>query len=372
MKNKKKYLIHFIILFIFSFQTGNIKSQIHPDFTIIKQVPTSPVKSQDRTGTCWSYATTSFIETEALRKGKGLFDLSEMYFARNAYTTKAKKYVRFHGNNNFSESGQAHDVLDVIKTHGIVPQEVYQGLNYGRKKHNHSEMYSVLNGMLKGLLKSKMRPHSDVWLPSFNAILDNCLGENPKDFKYKGKTYTPQNFAKNVIGFNPDDYVELSSYKDYPFYKQFELEVPDNWSHDLYYNLPINEFMQVMDNALNNGYSVDWDGDVSEDDYSNKAGTAVLSMDESDGIIINGLDKMRLQTFEDFSTTDDHLMHITGIAKDKNGTIFYLTKNSGGPNRNNFGGYLYMSKSYVQLKTIAILVHKDALPKDIKKKMGIK
>jgi len=372
MKNKKKYLIHFVILLIFSFQIGILKSQIHPDFTIIKQVKASPVKSQGRTGTCWSYATTSFIESEALRQGKGVFDLSEMYVVRNAYSSKAKKYVRLQGTNNFSEGGQAHDVLNEIRIHGLVPEDIYKGLNYGKKHHDHTEMVAILDGMLKGLLKSKMRPRSNVWLPSFNAVLDNYLGENPKEFEYKGKKYTSQNFAKNVVGFNPDDYIELSSYKDYPYYKPFDLEVPDNWSHDLYYNIPINELIQVMDNALNNGYSVDWDGDMSEIDFSHKAGTAVLSMDESDGVIINGLDKMRLQTFDDLSTTDDHLMHLTGLAKDKNGTIFYLTKNSWGANRNNFGGYLYMSKSYVQLKTIAIMVHKEAIPKDIKKKMGIK
>ncbi len=370
MENKKKYSIYLIILLTFTFQIGILKSQTHPDFTIIKQVPASPVKSQGRTGTCWSYATTSFIESEALRQGKGLFDLSEMYVVRNTYSSKAKKYVRLQGTNNFSEGGQAHDVLNEVRIHGLVPEEMYKGLDYGSTQHNHSEMVSILDGMLKGLLKGKTRSIS--WLPSFNSILDNYLGENPKDFKYKGKTYTPQSFAKNVVGFNPDDYVELSSYQDYPYYKQFDLEVPDNWSHDLYYNLPMHELMQVMDYALNNGFSVDWDGDVSEIDFNSKAGTAVLSMKESDGIIINGLDKMRLKTFDNLSTTDDHLMHLTGIAKDKNGTIFYLTKNSWGANSNLFGGYLYMSKWYVQLKTIAILVHKNAIPKDIKKKLGIK
>ena len=372
MRNKKKYSIQLIILVIFTFQLGILKSQVHPDFTITKQVAASPVKSQDRTGTCWSYATTSFIESEALRQGKGLFDLSEMYIARNAYTTKAKKYIRFHGKNNFSEGGQAHDVLNEVRKFGLVPQEDYKALNYGTTYHNHAEMFSVLDGMINGVLKSKMRPRSNVWLSSFNSILDNYLGENPKEIKYKGKNYTPQSFAEDVVGFNPGDYIELSSYMDYPYYKQFDLEIPDNWSHDLYYNLPVKELMQVMDYALNNGFSVDWDGDVSEDDFSHKAGTAVLSLKESDGIIIKGLEKMRLQTFDDFSSTDDHLMHLTGLAKDKNGSMFYLTKNSWGANSNKFGGYLYMSKWYVQLKTIAIMVHKDAIPKDIKKKLGIK
>ena len=371
MIKSQKFYVLFAIVYFFLYPP-NINAQIHHEFTIIKKVPASPVKSQDRTGTCWSYATMSFIESETLRKGKGLHDLSEMYIARNAYATKAKKFVRFHGHNNFSEGGQAHDVLNEIRVHGIVPENVYQGLNYGKKYHDHSEMFAMINGMLKGLIESKSRPRSSKWLPSFNAVLDNYLGENPKEFKYNGKNYDPQSFARNVLDFNPDDYVELSSYKDYPYYKQFDLEIPDNWSHDLYYNLPINELMTVMGYALNNGFSIDWDGDVSEADFNHKAGTAVLSIKESDGIIINGLDKTRLQTFDNLSTTDDHLMHITGMAKDRNGTIFYLTKNSWGENSNNYGGYLYMSKWYVQLKTIAIMVHKDAIPKDIKKKMGIK
>ncbi|OQX98257.1 MAG: hypothetical protein B6I20_11310 [Bacteroidetes bacterium 4572_117] len=366
---KKQPLFYLVIgVFLFSLNTN---AQNHQQFTIVKKIPSSSVKSQDRTGTCWSYATISFIESETHRKGQGLHDLSEMYIVRNAYTTKAKKYVRFNGNNNFTEGGQAHDVLNEIRIHGIVPQHIYSGLNDGAKLHNHSEMYAVLNGMLMGLLKSKSRPRSNKWQTSVNSVLDNYLGVMPKEFKYNGNSYTPQSFTRNVLAFNPDDYVELTSYSCYPYYKQSVLEIQDNWSHDLYYNLPVDDLMAVMDYAINRGYSIAWDGDVSEKDFNHKAGTAELSNPEKDGIIQNGLEKWRQQSFDNLSTTDDHLMHITGIAKNKNGTNFYLTKNSWGENSNDYGGYLYMSKWYVQLKTVAIMVHKDAIPKVIRKRLGL-
>ena len=367
MKNNV-FILSLVILITFSL---TLKAQYHPEFKIIKQIPTSPVKSQDRTGTCWAYATTSFIETEAMRKGKGVHDISEMYSVRNAYITKAKKYLRFHGKNNFSEGGQAHDVLNEIKKHGLAPEEAYSGLNYGKKVHNHSEMFAMLNGMIKGLVNMRRAKPSEAWLLAFTSVLDTYLGKPAKEFKYNGKKYTAKEFNNKVIGFNPDDYIELTSYIDYPFYEAYELEIPDNWSHDKYYNLPINELLDVMNNALNKGYSVCWDGDMSEENFDFKAGSAVLSLKESDGIIMNGIDKMRLKTFNNFTTTDDHLMHLTGMAKDKNGTIFYLTKNSWGTDRNNYGGYLYMSQWYIQLKTIAIMVHKDAIPKHLRKKMGI-
>ena len=367
-----KYIRNLFLIGLLIAFTGNISAQYHPDFTIIKQVKASPVKSQGRTGTCWCFATTSFIESEALRQGKGLFDISEMYTVHNTYTAKAVKYIRYHGNTSFSEGGQAHDVLNSVRKFGLVPENVYPGLNYGKKKHNHEELFDVIDGMLKGLLKSKMRPISEQWLPSFNAILDNYLGKKPETFKYKGKTYTPQQFAKDIVGFNPDDYIEFTSYKTYPYYQKVDLELPDNWSHNLYYNIPVNDLMAIIDNALNTGYSVDWDGDVSEDEFNHRNGTAVLSLDDSDGIILNGIETMRQKTFDDQTTTDDHLMHLTGIAKDKNGSIFYLTKNSWGENSNKYGGYLYMSKWFVQLKTLAIMVHKDAIPKDLRKKLGIK
>ena len=366
---RKKKPIALIGLFILI--AGTISAQVHPDFTITNSVKTTTVKSQDKSGTCWSYAAISFLETEAIRLGKNAFDLSEMYTVKYAYTDKAKKYVRYHGKTNFSEGGQAHDALNVIKKYGIVPEEVYKGLNYGSDKHNHSEMVKMLNGMLKNMVSTKKIKPSKAWLPAFEAVVDTYLGKVPTEFKYNNKKYTPTQFAMEVVGIVPEDYVELTSYKAYPYYQAIDLEIPDNWSHDLYYNVPPNDLMRIMDNALSKGFSVCWDGDVSEDDFSHKDGTAVLALKESDGIILEGIEKMRQQTFDNYSTTDDHLMHLTGLARDKNNAVFYLTKNSWGTDRNKYGGYLYMSKWYVQLKTVAIMVHKDAIPKDLKKKLKL-
>ncbi len=360
----------FMIIGIFLFSI-NIIAQLHPNFIITKQIQTTPVKSQGNTGTCWSFATTSYFETEAIRLGKAPMDFSEMFFVKHAYTDKAIKYVRYHGKANFSEGGQAHDVLNVIKMYGIVPEEAYSGLQYGINYHNHSELSNLLENMLKGVVETRNNKPTTAWLPAFNSALECYLGKEPSEFTYQGKSYTPIKFAKEVAGINPDDYVELSSYKIYPYNKQVDLEVPDNWSHNLYFNIPITDLMNIIDNALSNGYSVDWDGDVSEEDFDHSEGTAVLSMKESDGIILSGIEQMRQNTFNDQTTTDDHLMHITGQAKDNNGAKFYLTKNSWGENSNKYGGYLYMASWFVQLKTIAILVHKDAIPKDIRKKLGI-
>jgi bleomycin hydrolase len=348
-----------------------LNAQIHPDFTITKKIQTTPVKSQGRTGTCWSFATISFLETEAIRMGKPSLDLSEMFIVRNAYKDKAIKYVRYHGKANFSEGGQAHDVINTIKKYGLVTDEDYSGLQYGSNFHNHGELFNSLDGILKGVAESPGNKPTTAWFSAFDSALESYLGKTPASFTYQGKNYDPLKFAREVAGINPDDYIELTSYKIYPYYKMADLEIPDNWSHNLYYNVTINDIMAIIDNALNNGYSVAWDGDVSEEDFNHSEGTAVLSMTESDGIIMNSIDNMRQSTFDNYTTTDDHLMHITGLAKDSNGAIFYLTKNSWGENSNKYGGYLYMSNWFVQLKTVAILVHKDAVPKDIKKKLGI-
>ena len=353
----------------------NVSGQSHPEYTITKQVKTTPVKDQNQTSTCWSFATISFIETEAIRMGKPVFDLSEMYITKFAYEDKAIKYIRYQGKANFGQGGQAHDVFNQIVKHGIVPEEVYTGLQYGTNYHNHNELSNALELQLKGIFDTKINKPTTAWIPSglasFNAILETYLGSTPKEFSFQAKTYNPLKFAKETVGINPDDYVELTSYKIYPYYKLIDLEIPDNWSHNLYYNVTISDIIAIMDNALNNGYSVDWDGDVSEEGFKHSDGKAVLSAKDSSGILTDGIEKYRQLTFDNQTTTDDHLMHITGIAKDKNGGTFYLTKNSWGDNSNKFGGYLYMSSGFVQLKTIAILVHKDAIPKEIQKKLGI-
>ena len=352
------------------------------DFKEIKTIKTTSVKSQDRTGTCWCFATTSFLETELIRMGKGKFDLSEMFFVRNAFETKALNYLRFHGKTNFGQGGQAHDVLNEIAENGIVPESVYSGKVYGQEKHNHSEQTSVLKGMLDGVIKS--RNPTPVWKNAYCAALDAYLGETPASFTYDGKTYTPESFAK-TLGINTDDYIELTSYSHQPYYESFVLEVPDNWSYDGYYNLPVDDLIEVMKKAINAGYSVAWDGDMSDRLFSHKNGIAIvpetdwenMNDEVKDSIFVKpGKEKqitqeMRQEAFANYTVTDDHLMHLTGMAKDKNGTYYFLTKNSWGPESNDFGGYLYMSESFVRLHTIAFLVHKDALPKDIKEKLGL-
>jgi len=352
------------------------------DFKEIKNIKTTSVKSQDRTGTCWCFATTSFLETELIRMGKGEFDLSEMFFIRNAFETKALNYVRFHGKTNFGQGGQAHDVLNEIAENGIVPESVYSGKVYGQEKHNHSEQNAVLKGMLDGVIKS--RKPTPVWENAYNSVLDAYLGEVPASFTFEGKTYTPVSFTK-YLGINPDDYIELTSYSHNPYYESFVLEMPDNWSYDGYYNLPVDDLIDVMKKAITAGYSVAWDGDMSDKGFSHKNGVAIvpetdwenMSDEVKDSVFVKpGKEKqitqeMRQEAFANYTVTDDHLMHLTGMAKDKNGTYYFLTKNSWGPESNDFGGYLYMSESFVRLHTMAFMIHKDALPKDIKEKLGL-
>lgn len=363
-------------------------------FTPVIEVKTSSVKDQQSTGTCWCFAATSFIETELMRMGAPELDLSEMYIVREAYSQKAKRYFRLHGKGNYSEGGQAHDVLNVVKTHGFVPESLYGGNQYGRNFHIHKEMVKSTKAMLDQIVKNPNKQITPIWYQTVNGVLDTYMGKLPENFEYEGKTYTPTEFM-DKYKFNPEDYVELTSYSHHPFYKQFNLEIPDNWSDDLYYNLPIDELMEVMNNALKNGYSVCWDGDVSEKGFSHRKGYAVLPTqkvtDMSNSEIAkweNGVakekvnkeskgdepkvdQKLRQVTFDNFQTTDDHLMHLTGIVKDQNGKIYYKTKNSWADDSNKFGGYLNMSEAYVRLKTVAVMVHKDAIPKSIRKKMGI-
>lgn len=346
------------------------------EFTDKHRLETSSVKSQDRTGTCWCFATVSFLETELLRMGKPEYDLSEMFLVHNTYQKKADRYVRFHGNNNFSQGGQAHDAMYELKEHGIVPEEVYSGIQYGGETHQHSELASILKGFLDPLVENRRSNPSNVWKDAYKAVLDSYLGEIPGEFEYQGKTFTPESFAEN-LEINPDDYIELTSFSHHSYYEPFVLEVPDNWSHDLYYNLPVEDLMEVMYSSIENGYSVVWDGDVSSDEFSHKDGIAVVPENEDSDYKDKPVKEMeidqevRQEYFNDFTTTDDHLMHLTGIGEDKNGKNYFLTKNSWGEDSNAYEGFLYMSDPYVRLNTIAVMVHKDAIPGEIAKKLGI-
>lgn len=387
-----------VIFYAFS---GNLYSQNNTSgytFTMVKQVKTTPVKNQQSTGTCWSFATTSYIETELLRLGQPEYDLSEMYFARNAYSEKANLYVRFQGTNNFGQGGQAHDVLNMIKKYGFVTEEAYPGKNYGTNDHNHGELEEGLKAYLDAIVKKAGGKITTAWAPTFESILDTYLGKVPVEFMVNGKKFSPKSFFEST-GLKLDDYVEITSFNHHPFYQNCILEVPDNWSRDQYYNIPLDDMMAIVDNALMKGYSVCWDGDVSEKGFAYKKGVAILpaskvedlkntdmsrwtEVNEKDRISqmftfekpvpeVNVTQDNRQLNFDNQTTTDDHLMHLIGLANDQNGAKYYYTKNSWGTDNHIYNGYLYMSEPFVRMKTIAILVHKDAIPTEIAMKMGI-
>ncbi len=331
-------------------------------FTPVIELKATSVKNQARTNTCWCFATTSFMESELMRMGKGEYDLSEMFIIRQNYIDRLKdNYLRM-GKGNIGEGGQSHDWLRVFSEYGIVPEEVYNGLNYGSSIHNHTELQSFIQAIAG--VPVERHNESPEYHKIVSAVLDTYLGKVPDSFNYRGVTYTPESFAKS-LGIDPSDYVEITSFTHFPFYSRGVLEVPDNWTMDRFYNVPVNELIEIIDYALDNGYTVDWDGDTSEKGFSHTLGVAVVQ--ETDVT-----QKMRQEAYENFTTTDDHLMHITGIAKDQNGIKYYITKNSwGAGGRNPFGGYLNMSENYVRFKTLFIMVNKNSVPPGIRKKLGI-
>ncbi|MDQ1351844.1 MAG: bleomycin hydrolase [Acidobacteriota bacterium] len=362
-------------------------------FTVDTEVKRTPVKNQYRTGTCWCFSTVSYLESELLRLGKEELDLSEMFVVRHTYPLKALNYIQLHGKANHSQGGQSHDVIDQIRQYGIVPEEVYPGMNIDENRHNHGEMTTVLQGILDAILQQKGARVTPRWQEAYEAVLDIYLGKVPENFTYKGKTYTPKTFAQEYVPLNLDDYVELTSYTHHPFYQKFRLELPDNWTYnENYYNVPMADLEKIADYALKNGYSFVWDGDVSEKDFSggrsdkdHGTGYAVvpekdwedMTKDERSEKVTKPVkekeitQEMRQKTFANYTTTDDHLMHIVGIVHDQTGAKFYLTKNSGGFDQA-YKGYVYLSRPYFLLKLTAMMVHKDALPPDIKEKLGLK
>jgi len=365
-------------------------------FTTVVSNPASPVKNQSATGTCWCFATTSFMESELLRMGKGEYDLSEMFIVRKTYENRIlDNYLRL-GKGNLGEGSLSPSWLRVFREDGIVPQEAYTGISYDSPVHNHRELQSYIDAVTA--VPVKMKRLSKESNEVTGAILDIYLGEVPETFNYKGQSYTPKSFAAS-LGLNMDDYVHITSFSHFPFYTEGLLEVPDNWEMNRFHNVPVDELIQIMDFALTNGYTVNWDGDVSERGFSHASGVAInpdMSKMEipantdrarfegmpSDRTPIPGMfdrpqpeievtQEIRQKGYETFVTSDDHLMHVTGIVKDQNGNKYYITKNSWGTDRNPHGGYLYMSESYVRAKTIFIMVHKDAVPADIKAKLKI-
>lgn len=367
-------------------------------FTELKRLPATSVKSQDRAGTCWSWSTISFLETEMMRLGKDSVSLSPMFIVWHTYNEKADKYVRMHGKLNFGQGGASADVTWAIKNYGIVPLEVYKGLNYGEDVHVHGELDGILKAYLDVVVSNPNRKLSTAWKRGYDGVLDAYLGEIPEKFTYKGKEYTPMSFYKEATGLNMDDYISLTSFTHRPFYTQFALEVPDNWIGEMSYNIPLDELMDVLDKAIDKGYSFSWGSDVSERGFS-RDGIAIvptadikdmsnaeitkwvaLSKKEKEAQLYKfdkpGKEKeitqeMRQEAFDNYQTQDDHGMHVVGKAVDQAGNKYFVVKNSWG-DYNKYHGYLYVSYPFLAYKTTSIMIHKDALPKDLKKKLGIK
>jgi bleomycin hydrolase len=366
-------------------------------FTRVVDLKATSVKDQASTGTCWCFATTSFIESELLRMGRGEYDLSEMWLVRNNYYDRLRDNFVQKGKGNLGQGSVGHDWMLEFVENGIVPEEVYTGLNYGLSFHNHGELNAMVNAIAPVALRRQKE--SEQYLQVADAILDIYFGRCPSSFNYRGVGYTPKSFSE-TLGLNPEDYVEITSFTLFPFYTKGIVPIPDNWRKMSYYNVPLDELIQIMDYSLENGYTVSWDGDVSEKGFSHPDGVAIIPelektdlYSKTDAERLGKMTKEQLEKeaykfsspfpevkvtqesrqegFDTKKTTDDHLMHLTGIAKDQNGTKYYVTKNSWGTDRNPFGGYLNMSESYVRAKTIAIMVHRKAIPDGIRTKLGI-
>ena len=333
------------------------------EFTIDTKINCSPVRSQDKTGTCWCFAGTSFLESELLRRSEGEHDLSEMFVVKNIYRDKALNYVLRQGKTSFGQGALAHDYLNAIEKYGIVPEGVFSGKTIGETAHNHGEMEALLKGMLDAVISQKNL--SPRWRDAYDSVLDVYLGDADEVFEYRGATWTPREFAES-IEFDADDYQGFTSYTHHSFYKPFVLEIPDNFSSGSFMNVPIDDIVEIIDTAIDSGFGVMWDGDVSESGFSANRGIAVLPADKSNKGLKGPVEQMevtqelRQERFESYSTTDDHLMHLVGRATDQEGNKYYLIKNSWGkigPHK----GYLYMSEAYVRLHTLAIILNRDAL-----------
>lgn len=382
--------------------TEPVKNAEDSEYKLAKVVhlDATPVQSQGFTGTCWSFSALSFFESELIRKGNKNPDLlSEMYVVRKAYEAKAEKYVRMDGKINFAEGGAFHDIPYVIKNYGIVPLDVYSGLNYGSESHNHSELFNVLNGAMKGLLEQTQSGRfsglTPAWKNAINGILDAYLGKDVTEFEFKGKKYTPRSYA-DAIGLKMDEYISLTSFTNHALNEECQLAIQDNWAWGKSYNVSLDDLMAACEHSLREGFSVAWGADVSEKGFSFSNGLAINPVDP-ETISVSGKDnknfsdpgasktsnafktpvkevdvtpEIRQLGYDNKTTTDDHGMHIVGLYKDQNGTKYFLVKNSWGTG-NYPEGYLYVSESYFKWKTINIYFHKDALSKELKKKLNL-
>ena len=370
-----------------------------PVFTIVKENPITSVKDQNRSGTCWAYSTLSYFESEILKSTGKTYDLCESFVANKDYMDRAVQVVRYHGDMQFAQGGSAYDVYYVLKNYGICPEDAmpFPGSLYGDSLNNFNEFFSLLEPYVDGIATSKASKISNQWKVGFQGILDAYLGECPENFTYEGKNYTPKSFASS-LGLNMDDYVTITSYTHHPFYSQFVVEVQDNWRNPASYNLPMDEMMQIIDNAVMNGYTVAWGGDVSEPGFtrdglaymidakkmqslqgSDMARWLGLSAAKRRNLIdslgcnvpeVQATQEMRQERFDNWELTDDHGMLIYGIAKDQNGKEYYMVKNSWGE-AGKYKGTWYMTKTFIAANTMDYMVNKNAIPANIRKKMGI-
>ncbi|MBQ6689603.1 MAG: aminopeptidase [Bacteroidales bacterium] len=373
------------------------------EFTVVKENPITSIKNQYRSGTCWCFSALSFLESEILRT-KGIeTDLSEMFVVGKSYRDRAVKYVRLDGHLNFAAGSSFGDVLHVIDDYGIVPQDAMPGFNYGTDKPEHSELDAALKGYVDGIKENPNRKLTTAWLKGFDGIIEAYFGEYPATFTVDGKEFTPESY-RDHLGFNYDDYINITSFTHHPFYEPFIIEVCDNWRWDSAYNLPMEEMMEVMYNAIENGYTIAWGSDVSEKGFT-RDGLAVMPVEEKKNEAGSDQEKwvgkdnskkeekktgkknekvkpelpaemvitqeMRQDGYDRKTTTDDHGMHIYGLAKDQNGTNYFMVKNSWGE-AGKYKGIWYASDAFVRYKTMNIVVHKDAIPEHIAKKMGIR
>ena len=366
-------------------------------FTTVKENPITSIKNQNRSGTCWAFSSLSFFEAELLRMGKGEYDLCEMYLAHKTYEDRAKASVRMHGDVSFSQGGSFYDAVYCMKNYGMIPQDAMPqpGTLYGDTLPNHNELFAIAEAYVSAIAKGSQKQLSPVWFNGLNAIYDTYLGVIPEKFTHNGKEYTPKSYMES-LGLNMNDYISLTSYTHHPFYEQFVIEVQDNWRWGLSYNLPLDEFMETMDYAVKNGYTFAWGSDVSETGFT-RDGIAVCP-DAEKGADLTGSDmarwtgmsavdkrreltsrplpeievtqEMRQKAYDNWETTDDHGMLIYGIAKDQTGKEYFMVKNSWGES-GKYKGIWYASKAFVAYKTMNILIHKDAVPKKIAKKLGL-
>jgi bleomycin hydrolase len=383
MNLKKHLLFSALVLSVGATTAQELKNKKDGNykFTVVKNLESTEVQDQAHSSTCWSFSSLSFFESELLRMGKPKVNLSEMFVVRNVYMAKADKYVRMHGLVNFGPGGAFHDAAYVFQNFGIVPQSAYTGMLPGEKSLNQDDMDAMLKAEVDVIAKSEHKINP-TWKNAVKATLDSYLGPAPEKFEYMGKQYDPKSFA-SYLGLNMDNYIELTSFTHHPFYTKFGLEVQDNWAWDEVYNVKLDEMMDAIDNAIMNGYSVAWGADVSDKGFSFKNGVAIIpdldwndvKKEKIDSVILNpGKQKVitqeiRQEAFDNYDTQDDHGMHIVGIVKDQNGTKYYIVKNSWGVKLNDCDGYFYASEAYVRLKTTTIMLNKEALKKDMAKKL---